>query len=78
MTAEERNRLEQAVREPAGRDARIAVVRSLADTLRPAGTLLWTFGYTIGNDRRDGESPFGFGSDAAVGLALLGRRGRLA
>jgi hypothetical protein len=30
---------------------------------------------TIGNDRRDGESPFGFGSDAAVGLALVVQMG---
>lgn len=33
--------------------------------------LAWVTGYLIGTDRGDGESPFGFGSDATVGLALV-------
>lgn len=53
-----------------GRAAREGVCRALAVTFREAGKLLWTFGYMLGTDRRDGESPFGFGSDATVGLAV--------
>lgn len=40
-------------------------------TFRELRKLLWPFGYMFGTDRRDGESPFGFGSDATVGLVVV-------
>src|SRR5438067_701261 len=45
--------------------------RSLASTLRETGRLLWVGGYLLGSDRVTRSSPFGFGSDATVGLATV-------
>ena len=42
---------------------------SLTKALRDGGHALWIDGALIGPDRANGESPFGFGSDAVVGLA---------
>jgi hypothetical protein len=64
-------RLAAAEADEAGRGARERVCRVLAATLRDAGDLLWTGGYLLGTDRREGESPFGFGNDATVGLAIV-------
>ncbi len=61
----------EAVADEASRIAREGLCRKLATTFCAAGKLLWTGGYMLGTDRRDGQSPFGFGSDATVGLALV-------
>jgi hypothetical protein len=60
----------------AGEDERgIAARRELCETLtlafRKAGEGLWLCGLVIGSDRVDGASPFGFGSDATVGLGTV-------
>lgn len=47
------------------------VCRSLATSFREAGDLLWVGGNILGPDRVTRSSPFGFGNDAAVGLATV-------
>lgn len=66
-----RDRIEAAAADVVGGRARVRVCGALAETFRETGKLAWVTGYLIGTDRRDGESPFGFGSDATVGLALV-------
>lgn len=66
-----RAKFAEAETDEAGRCAREEVCRKLGTTLRDGGELLWVGGYTLGTDRRDGESPFGFGNDATVGLATV-------
>jgi hypothetical protein len=53
------------------RAAREDVCRLLGVTFRVVGERLWLGGYMLGTDRRDGQSPFGFGTDAVVGLAVV-------
>jgi hypothetical protein len=65
------NDLSEAIEDDRGQRAREDVCRALAPVLRTTGDLLWVGGYMIGSDRKEGLSPFGFGSDAAVGLALV-------
>jgi len=55
--------------------ARSLVVRSLGPGFREFGEFLWVGGYMIGGDRVAGRSPFGFGSDAVVGLAIVAQTG---
>jgi hypothetical protein len=60
----------------AGNDERgIALRRELCEALtlafKKAGEALWLCGAVIGPDQVDGVSPFGFGSDATVGLATV-------
>jgi hypothetical protein len=55
--------------------SREAVCRALASGLRECGAALWVGGYIVGGDRVQGRSPFGYGSDASVGLALVAQSG---
>jgi hypothetical protein len=72
MKAEVARRLvEDAAIDATSRSARERVCWSLAAALKSAAQLLWVGGSMLGTDRRDGESPFGFGSDAAVGLSVV-------
>lgn len=66
-----RTLIEGAESNEAGRAARQRVCRVLATTFRQAGQRLWVCGYILGTDRRDGRSPFKFGSDATVGLGIV-------
>jgi len=63
--------LESAEEDDASVERRQALCRSLASTLRETGRLLWVGGYLLGSDRVTRSSPFGFGSDATVGLATV-------
>ncbi len=63
--------LKKATADEASRAAREGVCHALAATFRAVGELLWAGGYLFGTDRPDGQSPFGFGSDATVGLGLV-------
>jgi hypothetical protein len=47
------------------------LANALALAFREAGKCLWLCGAVIGSDRVDGVSPFGFGSDATVGLGTV-------
>lgn len=72
INAEAARRLvEDAAIDATSRRARERVCQSLAAVLKVAAQLLWVGGSMLGTDRRDGESPFGFGSDAAVGLSVV-------
>jgi hypothetical protein len=71
----DRDRLGKALENHRGQEAREAVCRVLATVFRVTGDLLWLGGYMIGSDRKEGSSPFGFGSDATVGLALVAQIG---
>src|SRR6266851_2235856 len=53
------------------RSARLSFVTALGPAFHSVGRILWTGGYIIGGDRVGGRSPFGFGSDAVVGLAIV-------
>lgn len=55
----------------AANEGRIALCDDIAVALRSLGEVLWVGGYSIGSDRVAGSSPFGFGSDAMVGLATI-------
>jgi hypothetical protein len=66
-----RTMLEEAERDDVGMLVRAEVCRALASSLRTAGETMWVGGYLIGDDRPARRSPFGFGSDAAVGLATV-------
>jgi hypothetical protein len=63
--------VEDAASDVTSRAVREYVCRTLAATFRATGERLWLGGYMLGTDRRDGRSPFGFGSDATVGLAVV-------
>ena len=54
-----------------GREAREGMARTYAEALGEAGQLLWVEGFVIGSDRKEGQSPFGFGDDDRVGLATI-------
>ena len=60
-----------AARDEGSRGAREEVGRALVTAFRETGNWLWVTGYMIGGDRANGRSPFGFGNDAAVGLATV-------
>jgi hypothetical protein len=47
------------------------VGEALVAAFRNVGEGLWFSGAIIGGDRVDGVSPFGFGSDATVGLGTV-------
>jgi hypothetical protein len=51
--------------------ARSLLVSALGPGFREFGKFLWVGGYMIGGDRVSGQSPFGFGSDTVVGLAIV-------
>jgi hypothetical protein len=51
------------------------VARILSDVFRAAGQLLWVAGALVGPDRVTGRSPFGFGNDRVVGLAVVAQVG---
>jgi hypothetical protein len=51
--------------------ARSAVISTLGPAFRSAGILLWAAGNIFGPDRVKNASPFGNGSDAVVGLAII-------
>lgn len=51
--------------------SRVRLCRTLGETFRYVGNLLWVTGYMVGPDRPAGTSPFGFGNDATVGLAMV-------
>jgi hypothetical protein len=53
------------------RSARLSLVAALGPALHSVGKILWTGGYIIGGDRVAGRSPFGYGNDAVVGLAIV-------
>jgi hypothetical protein len=59
-----------AARDQASQASRVHVCRVLGETLPYIGELLWVGGAIVGPDRAEGTSPFDFGSDAMVGLAL--------
>jgi hypothetical protein len=54
-----------------GRALRAEVCEDLALAFTNVGKYLWMAGSVIGPDRVEGSSPFGFGSDATVGLGTV-------
>jgi hypothetical protein len=66
-----RHLVDQAGTDPVSRAARVSVCGALAAAFQTTGERLWPLGYMLGTDRGDGESPFGFGNDATVGLAIV-------
>lgn len=63
--------LERASADETAERMRREVCEAVAAALRAAGALLWLGGSMIGSDRPQRESPFGFGSDAVVGLSTV-------
>lgn len=68
---ETRQQLASLAADPKTAAVRIATCNAIARALQGLGHTLWHAGYFIGRDRVDGISPFGFGSDATVGLATV-------
>jgi len=64
-------RLAALAEDPSGDEARRTCCHALAAGLDRVGRVLWVGGSIIGSDRAVGRSPFGFGSDATVGVATL-------
>jgi hypothetical protein len=54
-----------------GRALRTELCEALATAFTKVGKYLWMGGSIIGPDRVEGTSPFGFGSDATVGLGTV-------
>lgn len=63
--------IDEAGRDDVGVRTRQEVSDAATAALRSGGQILWVGGYILGTDRRDGESPFDFGSDATVALATV-------
>jgi hypothetical protein len=61
----------EAGENPEGRASRVEVCETLALAFTKVGEYLWMGGAIIGPDRIEGTSPFGFGSDATVGLGTV-------
>lgn len=55
----------------ADQEMRAAICRVYSDALARVGDSLWVGGAIFGPDRRDEDSPFGFGDDDIVGLATV-------
>jgi hypothetical protein len=66
-----RKAIAEAAEDATGQAARERVCDVLGAAFSYVGMALWTGGYVVGPDRPDGTSPFGFGSDATVGLAIV-------
>lgn len=67
--------LERASNDEAAERMRREVCEAVAAALQATGALLLIGGSMIGRDRPQGESPFGFGSDAVVGLSTVAQIG---
>jgi len=63
--------MDAALEDQASRAVRAELCRLLGPAFDSAGRSLWVLGSIVGVDRVEGRSPFGFGSDAAVGVAVL-------
>ncbi len=61
----------QAGEDENGRALRTKLGDALAIAFTKVGKYLWMAGSIIGPDRVEGTSPFGFGSDATVGLGTI-------
>lgn len=66
-----KNLLKFAAEDAAGVEYRRDLSEKLGAAFRDAGQALWLTGVIIGPDRAAGESPFEFGDDATVGLAIV-------
>jgi hypothetical protein len=60
-----------AGQDEAAASSRRDLCECMAIALEEAGKCLWLCGAVIGSDRVEGVSPFGFGSDATVGLGTV-------
>jgi hypothetical protein len=63
--------MEAALEDQASQAVRMELCRSLAPAFDSTGRSLWVLGSIVGADRAEGRSPFDFGSDAAMGVAVL-------
>lgn len=68
-------RFETLSADPAAASCRTAVCEAISEALDQIGRLLWVSGYLIGDDRVNGASPFGLGTDGVVGLATVAQIG---
>ena len=61
----------EAAADPVAQEARLSLASFTAKTFLETGDQLHFFGHVIGRARITGQSPFGHGSDATVGISLL-------
>jgi len=61
--------------DPVAAASRLSLCETISQTLGRLGRLLWVVGDIIGNDRKTGASPFGFGDDRTVGVATVAQIG---
>jgi hypothetical protein len=72
---EVREALDELANDPDAVGSRIGVCDAIAAALRRLGQVLWVSGYIIGPDRVEGTSPWGFGDDRTVGVAVVAQTG---
>lgn len=73
--AEIKRMLDELGDDPAASAGRTLVCETIARALSRLGHVLWVTGYLIGSDRVSGASPFRFGDDRAVGVAIVAQMG---
>jgi hypothetical protein len=66
-----RRRLDLLASDKAAAASRIAVCEAIGEALTRLGQVFWLTGNIVGPDRKSGVSPYGFGDDAAVGVATI-------
>lgn len=66
-----RRRLDELASDEAAAASRIALCEAIGEALSRLGRIFWLTGNIVGSDRASGASPFGFGDDAAVGVATV-------
>ena len=54
-------------------EARRRLIKNLGVAFSDVGLLLYILGNIVGSDRKSGASPFRHGSDATVGLGMVGQ-----
>lgn len=66
-----REAIASAANAPDQIEARVRLAKFASETFDRVGTLLHLSGHSIGPDRKSGASPFGYGSDETVAIAIL-------
>jgi hypothetical protein len=75
VDAEIKRRLDELANDEAATASRIAVCEAIGQALFHLGQTFWHAGLIVSSDRNSGASPFGFGDDAAVGIATVVQMG---
>jgi hypothetical protein len=67
--------LDELANDAVSAESRADVCEAIGVALARVGRMLWVMGYMFGLDRKFGTSPFRFGDDRAVGIAMVAQIG---